>query len=60
MKFLIWSIVVILFLALVNAIASWLGLDVAAASEEPDAHGLAPASHAPLAVHAPASHSSDH
>jgi hypothetical protein len=31
MKFLIWSVVVILILALVNAIASWFGLDVAAA-----------------------------
>jgi hypothetical protein len=53
---LIWSIVVILFLALVNAIATWLGFDVASAGEEPDAHGHAPVTHAhvPAAAHAPA------
>ena len=46
MKFLIWSVVVILILALVNAIASWFGLDVATAAEQPDAHDHGPA-HAP-------------
>jgi len=34
MKYLYWSIAVILFLALVNAVASWFGLDVASAGEE--------------------------
>jgi len=35
MRFLLWSVVVVLLLALVNAVASWFGLDVAAEPEEP-------------------------
>jgi len=38
MKFLIWSVVVILILALVNAIASWFGLDIAAAAPAEETH----------------------
>ena len=34
MKYLYWSIAVILFLALVNAVATWFGLDVASGGEE--------------------------
>ena len=65
MTYLLWSIGVILFLALVNAVASWFGLDVATAGEEPHepAHGHsaalpapAPARHAPAATHTTSHH----
>jgi hypothetical protein len=44
MRYLAWSVGVILFLALVNAVASWFGLDVASASEETQevGHGNTP------------------
>ena len=59
MRFLLWSLAVILLLALVNAIASWFGLDVATASEEPEMHGHGHApdhatSHASTGSYAPA------
>jgi len=68
MRFLVWSIAVVLFLALVNAVASWFGFDVTSAGEEDDAgHAAAHSGHgtqvAPAAgPHAPAnsSHASHH
>ena len=68
MKFLLWSLAVILLLALVNAIASWFGLDVATASEEPEppghvhGHGASDhaASHTPAAAHTQAPHAHHH
>jgi hypothetical protein len=59
MKYLLWSIAVVLLLALVNAVASWFGLDVASGGEEPtrDHHTHAAPGHAPAAAaaaHAPA------
>jgi hypothetical protein len=56
MRFLFWSVVVILFLALVNAVASWLGLDVASDGEDTHEtpHGHASAGHpAPAPSHNP-------
>jgi len=58
MKPLLWSIGAILFLALVNAIATWLGHDVAEAAEEThEGHAPAHAQHTAHASPAPAAHS---
>lgn len=59
MRYLLWWVAAILFLALVNAVASWFGQDIAAAGGEPDAHEQAPKPHAnaPAVAHAPAPHS---
>ena len=62
MKFLFWSIVVVLLLALVNAIARWFGLDVAEAAESPDpprAHGVSEHPAHPAAA-VPAAHAAHH
>lgn len=52
-RFLFWWIAVVLFLALVNAVASWFGLDVASASEEDSGNDHASAGHAAAAPAAP-------
>ena len=61
MKPLLWSVGAILFLALVNAIATWLGHDVAEAEEEPhEPHAPAHATHVAHASPAPAAAAHSH
>jgi len=60
MTALLWLIGVVLFLALINAIATWLGHDVAEEPEEsPEAHAPAHAGRGvhPSPAHAAHSHS---